>query len=125
MMLKFIILLCSALLYVNSIVIGMPEFVIIGDPGNIADVNGYGAVDYSYKISRNEITITQFQEAVGAGSGDEDYWNDGVRTAGVNAPSVNMTLNEAKKYCNYLTSGTVNNGFINLIMVLIMIVQVL
>lgn len=87
----------------------MPNFVEISDSGNVADSSGYGRVDYTYKISRTEISITEF-EASGAGNGNEDYFNDGTRNVGVNAPAVNVTLYEAMKYCNWLTSGDVNSG---------------
>ena len=86
------------------------EYITIGDIGNAADSNGYGGVNYYYKISKHEVTIMQFQQAVDAGDGDENYWNDGTRTVGSSAPAVNLTLNEAKKYCNYLTSGNIRNG---------------
>ena len=36
------------------------EFVTIGDPGNIADVNGRGSVSYAYAIGKYEVTIGQY-----------------------------------------------------------------
>jgi len=56
------------------------------------------------------VTIAEMAAATGAGSGNENYWNDGTRTVGTAAPAVNISLYEAMKYCNYLTSGNVNNG---------------
>lgn len=85
-------------------------FVTIGDASNAADGSGYGAVGYTYQISVTEVTIAEFQRAIGAGSGDENHWNDGYRSAGTNAPASNVSLYEAMKYCNWLTSGDVNNG---------------
>jgi formylglycine-generating enzyme required for sulfatase activity len=85
-------------------------FVTIGDPGNTADTAGYGAVGYTYRISATEVTIAEFQ-ASGAGSGNENHWNDGTRTVGANAPASYVSLYEAMKYCNYLTSGDVNTGY--------------
>jgi len=87
----------------------MPSFVEIGDPGNVGDASGYGRVDYTYKISKAEISIAEF-EASGAGNGNENYFNDGTRTVGANAPAVNVKLYEAMKYCNWLTSGDVDSG---------------
>jgi len=84
-------------------------FVTIGNAGNAADTTGYGAVGYTYQISATEVTIAEFM-ASGAGSGGEDYWNDAPRTVGTSAPAVNVSLYEAMKYCNYLTSGNVNDG---------------
>ncbi len=94
-------------------------YVTIGNAGNEADtrdgdsytagVQRYGAVGYSYKISATEVTIAEFA-ASGAGSGNEDYWNDGTRTVGTAAPVTQVTLYEAMKYCNFITSGDVNDG---------------
>ena len=83
-------------------------FVTIGNPGNTADTSGYGKVDYTYQISATEVTIAEFT-ASGAGSGNENYWNDGTRTVGTAAPAVNVSLYEAKKYANYLTQNA-NGG---------------
>ena len=88
-------------------------FVTIGNAGNAADTaNGgvYGDVAYTYKISDKEVTIAEMAAAIGAGDGDENYWNDGTRTVGTAAPAVRVSLYEAMKYCNYITSGDVNNG---------------
>ena len=85
-------------------------FVTIGNVGNVADTTGYGAVGYTYQISATEVTIAQMAAATGAGDGDENYWNDGTRSVGTNAPAANVSLYEAMKYCNYLTSGNVNDG---------------
>ena len=86
------------------------SFVTIGNPGNAADTTGYGAVGYNYQISKTEVTIAEFQRAAGAGNGDGNWWNDGTRTVGTNAPASCVSLYEAMKYCNWLTSGNINNG---------------
>jgi formylglycine-generating enzyme len=84
--------------------------VTIGNAGNAADNHtGYGAVGYNYQISATEVTIAEFT-ASGAGSGNENYWNDGARTVGIAAPASLVSLYEAMKYCNWLTSSNVNNG---------------
>ena len=87
-------------------------FVTIGNAGNAADgTTGYGAVGYAYQISATEVTIAEFA-ASGAGNGNENFWNDagpGI-SVGPNAPAVNVSLYEAMKYCNYLTSGNVTLG---------------
>ena len=85
-------------------------YVTIGNAGNANDTTGYGGVDYSYKISSTEVTIAEFQ-ASGAGSGGEDYWNDGTRTVGTAAPASYVSLSEAMQYCNYLTTGDVDSGY--------------
>ena len=76
--------------------------VTIGDAGNTADTTGYGAVGYTYKISVTEVSSSQFA-ASGAGNGNEGTW-------GASGPASSVTLYEAMKYCNWLTSGNVNNG---------------
>ena len=89
-------------------------FVTIGNAGNAADpANGgiYGDVAYTYRISATEVTIAEFQLATGAGDGDENYWNDGSRNVGPNAPVSVVSLYEARKYCNWLTTGDVNSGY--------------
>jgi len=86
------------------------SYVTIGDAGNVADGSGYGGVSYLYNISDREVTIAEFQ-ASGAGNGNENYWNDGTRTVGPDAPASYVSLYEAMKYCNYLTSGTVGSGY--------------
>jgi formylglycine-generating enzyme required for sulfatase activity len=84
--------------------------VTIGDAGNGADAStGYGAVAYTYQISATEVTIAEFT-ASGAGDGNENYWNDGIRTVGTAAPAGNVSLYEAMGYCNWLTSGDINLG---------------
>ena len=89
------------------------SFVTIGNAGNAADgTTGYGAVGYNYQISATEVTIAEFT-ASGAGNGDENFWDAGSITgaeAGPTAPAVNVTLYEAMQYCNWLTSGNINNG---------------
>jgi sulfatase modifying factor 1 len=79
--------------------------VAIGEAGNAADTNGYGAVAYAYKISPYEVTITNFMDS-GAGNGNENFWI----AAGLTAPAANVSLYEAMKYCNWLTSGNILLG---------------
>jgi len=85
-------------------------FVTIGNAGNAADTTGYGAVSYEYKISDTEVTIAEMAAATGAGDGDENYWNDGTRNVGTAAPASYVSLYEAMKYCNWMTSGDINLG---------------
>jgi formylglycine-generating enzyme required for sulfatase activity len=87
-------------------------FVTIGNAGNAADgTTGYGAVGYNYQISATEVTIAEMQAATGAGDGDENYWNTSGRTVGSNAPASYVSLYEARKYCNWLTTEDVNSGY--------------
>ncbi len=88
-------------------------FVTIGNAGNADDTTGYGGVSYEYKISSTEVSIAEFQAYRTATSttGNEDYWNDGTRTVGTGAPASYVSLYEAMKYCNYLTTGNINSGY--------------
>jgi formylglycine-generating enzyme required for sulfatase activity len=85
-------------------------YVTIGNAGNTADTNGYGAVGYTYRISAAEVTIAEFT-ASGAGNGNENYWNDGTRTVGTAAPASYVSLYEARKHCNWLTTWDVNSAY--------------
>ncbi len=38
------------------------DWVNVGNPGNTADTTGYGAVSYSYRISKYEVTNSQYAE---------------------------------------------------------------
>jgi hypothetical protein len=91
-------------------VVVVSTFVPIGDAGNDDDTSGFGGVDYEYRISDHEVSIAEFS-ASGAGDGDEGYWNNGDRTAGPGAPAVAITLYEAMKYCNWLTTGDIESGY--------------
>ena len=39
-------------------------YVTIGGAGNAADTSGYGAVDYTYKISATEVSIAECNSAL-------------------------------------------------------------
>ncbi len=71
--------------------------------------SGFGAVSYNYWMGQKEITYDQFSAASGifGGSVSEDTW---VGSLGGSAPAVNVSWNEAAQYCNWLTSGNINNG---------------
>jgi hypothetical protein len=98
------------------------NFVDIGNPGNVADapintlsgMRAIGSVAYRYRIGQSEVTIDQFMKARAAdgriGNGNENYWNDGTRTGGVNAPASYTTWHEAAKFCNWLTTGDAYAG---------------
>ncbi len=50
-----------------------PDWVTIGDPGNPADVTGFGAVADNYRISRTEITNAEYVEFLNAVAADDTY----------------------------------------------------
>lgn len=42
------------------------DMVVVGDPGNTADTNGYGTVVASYQIAKHDVTIGQYTEFLNA-----------------------------------------------------------
>ena len=49
------------------------EMMPIGQPGNAADANGYGAVSYEYSISKFEVTNAQYAEFLNAVAATDTY----------------------------------------------------
>jgi formylglycine-generating enzyme required for sulfatase activity len=85
------------------------DFVTIGNYGNAADTGGTvgcGAVSYSYRIGKYEVTNAQwntFTTAVGAPTGNA-YWT------GAQQPTNEVSWYEAAQFCNYLTSDNKYSG---------------
>jgi hypothetical protein len=55
------------------------ELVTVGDPGNAADSNGFGAVAYPFQISKHEVTTAQYVEFLNAKAKadlDGNLWNN-------------------------------------------------
>lgn len=91
------------------------EFVDIGFLTNEFDsITGYGKVNYAYRIGKYEVSIDQFTKADAAddriGNGNENFWNDGFRSGGTNAPAARVSWIEAAKFCNWLTSSNAYAG---------------
>jgi formylglycine-generating enzyme required for sulfatase activity len=126
-----ICVLAIAFAAVGVVQAGLVEMEFISmSPGTEVDVQYteqgnalyYGAVDTYYEIGKYEVTVDQFnafrnspegQAARTDGSVLEDYWSDGTdgsRNVGGDAPVVNVSLNEAMQYCNWLTSGDPERG---------------
>jgi len=75
--------------------------VTIGGTEVAADsATGYGAVNYSYRISQYEVTGAEFGAAV---ADDPNIGNSNPNTG--NKPAEYVSWYEAVKYCNWLTSG--------------------
>lgn len=49
------------------------EWVVVGDPGNLADpVTTFGGVDYTYRMGKFEVTAGQYSEFLNAVASTED-----------------------------------------------------
>ena len=79
----------SAVMFGVAILCGVAQAVMvtIGNAGNAADTNGYGAVDHVYQISKTEVTLAEFQ-ASGVGNGNESRWG----SVGANAPVTEVSV---------------------------------
>jgi hypothetical protein len=98
------------------------EFVAIGNPGNEADIINYGggidyyfgAVDYTYRIGRYELSNEHwniFVSAVGAPTGNlVSGYNDSATWPDNNLPVNGVSWLEAIQFCNYLTTGDKSQG---------------
>ena len=49
------------------------QWVNVGNPGNAADTTGFGSVSHSYRISRHEVTNTQYTEFLNAVAGTDTH----------------------------------------------------
>ncbi len=49
------------------------EWATVGNPGNTADSTGFGAVDYTYRIARHEVTNDQYAEFLNAVAGTDTH----------------------------------------------------
>ncbi len=58
------------------------DFVIVGNPGNLPDSNGLGAVSYGYKIGKYEVTIGQYVDFLNAVAKSDPYglWDPRMET---------------------------------------------
>jgi len=105
------------------------SYVTIGHAGNDAQSasnrshsesggDGYGAVGYTYQISKYQVTTADwktFYDASDIGkqgtfNSTYNYWNDGTRNVGTTAPAVRISFHQAAQYCNWLTTGDAASG---------------
>lgn len=84
-------------------------FVAVDNPGNANDTHGdgYGGVDYAYRIGKYEVTENQWDAVVGADTddllSDAGYWSG-------EQPVADISWHEAAMFSNWLTSGDVTQG---------------
>lgn len=110
------------------------ELVQVGNPGNIADTNGFGAVAYPFRIGKYEVTTAQYIEFLNAkakANPDGQLWNNDmdttrsgpgircdIRRSGVkgdyrhhvapelaNRPVTHVSFLDACRFCNWLHNG--------------------
>ena len=109
------------------------ETVPIGNPGNVADSTGYGAVNYEYNIGKYEVTAGQYTEFLNAVASDDKFglyhlgmWstesckiqrngNSGNFTYSVAADRANRPVNwvsfwDACRFVNWLHNGQPSGG---------------
>lgn len=111
---------------------GVPETVVIGNPGNSADGTGYGAVAYAYKIGKYEVTNAEYCEFLNAAAKTDTYelydgrmgeGGDGGRWGGITRSGVTgrfaysvidgrgkqpvgyVTWESCARFCNWLSNG--------------------
>jgi formylglycine-generating enzyme required for sulfatase activity len=110
------------------------ELVTVGDPGNAADTNGFGAVAYPFQIGKYEVTTAQYVEFLNAkakADPDGQLWNNDmdktlsgegprceIRRAGekgnyrhsvapefANRPVNHVSFLDSCRFCNWLHNG--------------------
>lgn len=92
------------------------DFTTIGHAGNAAQSaanrahsgdggDGFGAVDYAYRIGTFEVTVDQWNRVVGSNTYDP---NTGYGNAQEPVQGINWL--EAARYCNWLTTGSYEQG---------------
>lgn len=113
------------------------EFVEVENPGNKPDKNGLGAVNYTFKIGKYEVTTAQYVEFLNAkakATGDGSLWNNDmdktrsgegarceIRRLGEpgnfqysvagnysNRPVSHVSFLDACRFCNWLHNGQGN-----------------
>lgn len=103
------------------------DFVEVGNIGNQADLTGYGAVSYSFKISKYETTVDQYTKFLNAVATTDFYklYNTSMNSGAIiqNGVSNNRSYSvvagysqkpisyvswfDAARYCNWLHNGAV------------------
>ncbi len=115
------------------------QFVTVGNPGNVADTNGYGSVAFSYQIGTYDVTAAQYcaflnavattgdpyglyspmmaltgsAGAAGCGitqGGSPGNYNYRVLSNWVNAPVNYVSWGDAARFCNWLENGQPKTG---------------
>jgi len=89
-------------------------FVTVGNPGNVADPNGFpywkgknpGSVNYEYAIGKYEITRGDIEKANGLGNtGISLYELTYATWGGLKKPATGISWNEAARFVNFLNTS--------------------
>ena len=93
------------------------DWATVGNPGNIADDTGFGAVDYLFRISKHEVTNAQYTEFLNAvdstgsnpdlGGGDPFLYNPLMSTRAIGGINFNVGAAIGSKY--EIKPGRANN----------------
>lgn len=86
------------------------EFVTIGDPDNLADTTGdpnpAGAVPYTYRIGKYEISEQMINKANAQSAADGDPLGITIDTRGPDKPATRASWFEAAQFVNWLNTST-------------------
>ncbi|MGA2031731.1 MAG: SUMF1/EgtB/PvdO family nonheme iron enzyme [Thermoguttaceae bacterium] len=106
--------------------------VTVGDPGNAADTNGYGAVSYTYQMGKYDVTTSQYAAFLNAVAQTADPYGlynpnmaPGWASCGIsqsissgtysyattkngNFPVNYVSWGDAARFCNWLQNGQPN-----------------
>ncbi len=119
--------IAACLLCVNVFAGDLPALVPVGNPGNISDVSGYGAVAYEYKIGKFEVNCAEYCEFLNAvaktdshslydgrmdgeyggisRSGSDGTYSYSVKDGWAKKPIGYITPQSAARFANWLTNG--------------------
>lgn len=90
------------------------DFVLIGNPGNLADTTTYGAVGYEYRIGTYAVSANQWNTARADDINIGSLYTVGGRGSG-NQPASSSASNQgwdnAARFANWLTTGSANLGY--------------
>jgi autotransporter-associated beta strand protein/uncharacterized repeat protein (TIGR03803 family) len=111
------------------------QFVTVGDPGNVADSTGYGAVPYTFNMGKYDVTLGQYVQFLNAvaktdtygcynsvmsggfannipfgiaqfsGLGGYSYSVTGANFQAANMPVYGESWDDAVRFCNWLENG--------------------
>lgn len=117
----------AGLLCADAFALDLPAVVPVGNPGNISDVSGYGAVAYEYNIGKFEVNWAEYCEFLSAAaksdpnelydgrmdgeyggisrSGDNGSFTYSVKDGWAKKPVGYVTVQSAARFANWLSNG--------------------